>query len=271
MPRALFILHSDPLLRERVHRAGAGSFSCVVVPGWEALLSALADAPADTLAVVDPYAESPGRSELAPQLRDLLDRFPSTAVLAALELEGSRIHDLRTLGAWGVAEVIGLDRAETTESIARRIRCVQGRSLRTLLDRSLPSFVTGRGRAVLAAAAEVAAAGGQGRDLAEALHLTERALTRWCDRASLPRPRRTLAWMRVLRAAELLDRPEETLLHAAHACGYATDSTLRRALQEFTGATPSQLRRSGAFRTAAEAFIGELRDLRAAREASPPG
>lgn len=260
--RPLFLLHSDAVLRERVHRASAGRFACLAVPGWDALLEALERAPASSVAVVDPYAECPGGKALSPRLRALLERFPSVAVLAALEPDARRAHDLRTLGEWGVAEVIPLDGRESTESISRRIRSVQGRELRNLLERSLPACTSGRGRAVLCAAAEVAPAGGQGRDLADALGVSERALNRWCERARLPRPRRILAWMRVLLAAELLDRPEETVLSVAHTCGYATESTLRRALQELTGATPSELRGRGAFAAASGTFLQELDRLR---------
>ena len=58
----------------------------------------------------------------------------------------------------------------------------------------------------VAEAREVAARVGQGRDLAESLHLSDRALLRWCERSHLPPPRRLLAWIRVLFAAELARR-----------------------------------------------------------------
>lgn len=268
--RPLFFLHSDPVLRERVLRAAGERFECVTVPGWDSLTRFLSEAPLTAIAVVDPYAETPGRRELSDKLKTLLARFPSATVLAALEIRPGRFHDLRTLGEWGVAEVIALDRDETTESIARKIRSSQGRLLRSFLANSLPSFVSSRGRAVLVAAAEVAARVGQGSDLAESLHLTDRALLRWCERSHLPPPRRLLAWVRVLFAAELLDYPEQTVLSVAHTCGYATDSSLRRAVQEFTGSTPTELRRMGAFATAADAFLAELLRIRAAADPARP-
>lgn len=271
--RPLFILHTDPVLRERVHRAGGDRFACVDVADWEALIHLLGEAPLTALAVVDPYAGVEGRKALAPQLQTLLSRYPSATVLAALEIHPRRFHDLRTLGEWGVSEIIALDRDETTEGIARKIRAAQGRLMRSFLANSLPSFVSSRGRAVLLAAAELAATGGQGSDLAESLHLSERALLRWCERSYLPPPRRLLAWVRVLFAAELLDYADQTVLAVAHTCGYATDSSLRRAVQEFTGATPTELRRVGAFATAADAFLSELLRLRelAKSRASAPG
>ncbi|HEX2091034.1 MAG TPA: helix-turn-helix domain-containing protein [Longimicrobiaceae bacterium] len=243
-----------------MYRAGADRFECITVPGWEALLDSLTHAPVTSLVVVDPYAGTPGRRELAPELRILLTRYPCVTVLAALEIGPGRFHDLRTLGEWGVSEIIALDRDETTESISRKIRAAQGRLVRSFLTSSLPFHIPSRGRAVLSAAVEVAAKGGQGSDLAAALHLSDRSLLRWCERSHLPAPRRVLAWMRVLLAAELLDHPEQSVMNVAHTCGYATDSSLRRAMQEFTGRTPTELRKVGAFRAAAESFLAEIRE-----------
>ena len=268
--RPLYVLHSDPVLREQIHRAGAEHFRCTEVPGWEALSALLETAPPAAVSVVDPYAENPGRRELSDRLHALLRCFPAATILAALEVEPGRIHDLRTLGEWGIADVIALDGRDTTESIARKLRTAEGRPLRSLLDHSLPALLSARGRAILDAAVELSATGGTGRDLADALHLSERALLRWCERARVPPPRRVLAWMRVLRAAELLDHPEMTVLMVAHTCGYATDSSLRRALQEFTGHTPSTLKARGAFAVAADAFVRELVHLRGDGEMVSP-
>jgi len=268
--RPLYLLHSDAVLHQQVQRAGAEHFRCIAVPGWEALSAVLETAPLSAVSIVDPYAESPGRKELSDRLRPLLERFPAATVLAALEVEPSRFHDLRTLGEWGITDVIALDGRDSTASIARKLRTAEGRPTRSLLDHSLAALLSARGRAVLDAALELAATGGTGRDLADALHLSERALLRWCERAHLPPPRRVMAWMRILRAAELLDHPEMTVLRVAHTCGYATDSSLRRAFQELTGHTPSEMRSRGAFAVAAEAFVAELVRLRGGRDVASP-
>ena len=98
------------------------------------------------------------------------------------------------------------------------------------------------------------AEGGHGRDLAASLRLSERTLLRWAEQADLPPPRRILAWMRVLLACELLDDPGQTVLSVAYTCGYASDSSLRRAVQEFTGVLLTELRQQGAFATASDKF-----------------
>lgn len=257
------MLHTDAAFREQSRRAAAKRFEFHQVGSWEDLRERLRSAPPSALSVVDPYwGESNG--QLSSALRHLLLEFPSVTVIAALDLKPQRYRDLRTLGAWGVSEVIALGDADTIEGIGRYLRSVQGRPLQSLLERSLPQNLTGNARALLMAAAEVVSSGGQARELAKALYLSPRTLLRWCDRAELPPPRRVLVWMRILLATELLDDPGRTVSSVALACGYASDNSLRRALQDFLGTTPTVLRKTGAFAVASDAFLVELEETRRA-------
>ncbi|HET6230021.1 MAG TPA: helix-turn-helix domain-containing protein [Longimicrobiaceae bacterium] len=241
---------------------GGKAYRCRFVPGWEALRQAVTDAPPAALLIVDPYEGTHRDGQLSPELRALLWEFPSATVLAALQIRPGRSHDLRTLGEWGVTDIISLEEDDTSESIARRLRAAQGRPLQNLLERSLPPSTSGKARMLLMTAAEVVSMGGRGKDLARALHLSERTVLRWAERAGLPPPRRLMAWMRILQAASLLDDPGRTVLSVAYACSYASDSSLRRAMQDFLGTIPTTLRREGAFVRASRTFLEELTDLR---------
>jgi AraC-like DNA-binding protein len=254
-------LHADAVFREQSRRAAGKKFEFHCVSSWEELRERLRSAPPSALSVVDPYWGERG-GELSGALRLLLLEFPSVTVVAALELKPQRYRDLRTLGAWGVSEVIALGEVDTVEGISRHLHGVQGRPLQSLLERSLPQSLTGNARALLMAAAEVVSTGGQAKELARALYLSPRTLLRWCDRAELPAPRRVLVWMRILLATELLDDPGRTVSSVALACGYASDNSLRRALQDFLDTTPTALRRAGAFATASRAFLRELDKVR---------
>jgi AraC-like DNA-binding protein len=261
--RPLLVLHADGFFREQVRKAGGKRFEFVHVEEWVELRELVRTSPPAALIVVDPYAHDGG--DLAGELRAMLLEFPSATVIAAFELRPDRYRDLRTLGAWGVADVIVRGEDDTTDAIARRLRAIQGRPLQSLLERSLPANTSGQARALLMAAAEVVSTGGQARELARMLYLSPRTLLRWCERAELPPPRRILVWMRVLMAAELLDDPGRTVSSVAHACGYSSDNSLRRALQDFLETTPTALRREGAFGIASRAF---LEDLVRAREST---
>ena len=263
-PRTLLVLHPNGAFRERVRRLSTRGFRTSFLESWAALRRAVVSSPPSSILVVDPYADcGRGDPNLSAELRALLWEFPSATVLAALEIRPGRSRDLRTLGEWGVTDVISLVEDDTPEAIYRRLRAVEGRSLQTLLERTLPPLVSGRARMLMMTAAEVVAMGGKARELARRLHLSERTVLRWSERGGLPPPRRLLAWMRILLAASLLDDPGRSVLSVAHACGYASDSSLRRAMQDFLDAAPTALRREGAFPTASRAFLEELSRTRA--------
>jgi AraC-like DNA-binding protein len=264
-PRPLLILHSNGAFRERIRRVGPRGFHCSFLSSWDQLRQAVVDSPPAAIVVVDPYADS-GRDDpqLSSELRALLWEFPSATVLAALEIRPGRSRDLRTLGEWGVTDIISITEDDTHEAIYRRLRSVEGRSLQTLLERTLPPLLSGRTRMLMMTAAEVVATGGKARELARRLHLSERTVLRWADRGGLPPPRRLLAWMRILLASSLLDDPGRTVLSVARACGYSSDSSLRRAMQDFLDTGPSALRREGAFPYAARRFLEELSETRTA-------
>ncbi len=261
--RPLYVLHQNVPFREQVKRVGGEIFHCRFLATWQAVREAMADAPPATLVVVDPYeTDFRDAGQLAPELRTLLWEFPSATVVAALRIRAGCSHDLRTLGEWGVTDIIALEEDDTPDAIARRLRAAQGRPLQGLLDRALPHSVSGKSRTLLMAAAEVVSTGGRGKDLARSLHLSERTVLRWTERAGLPPPRRLMAWMRILLAASLLDDPGRTVLSVAYACGYSSDSSLRRAMQDFLGTIPTDLRREGAFLLASRLFVDELNATR---------
>lgn len=260
--RPLLILHSNAAFREHVRRASERRFDVRWIGSWSALVDAVRDAPPAALVVVDPYLEANGEQAPAPELRAFLREFPSTTVIAAMETRGARFRDIRTLGVWGVVEVISLELEATPEAITQRLRSVRGRPLQAVLKQSLPRNLSSRPLSLLMATAEVVSAGGHARDLARSLCVSRRTLYRWSVRAGLPPPRRLLAWMRVLLAAELLDDPGRTVSSVAYACGYSSDNALRTALTSFLAKTPTKLRREGAFAVVSQAFLAELADLR---------
>jgi AraC-like DNA-binding protein len=263
--KPLLVLHSNGALREQLRRLEARGFRCAFSGSWSQMREAVAASPPAAILVVDPYDGSLARTpELCGDLRSLLLEFPSATVLAAMDADPERSRDLRTLGEWGVADVICLREDDTQEALYRRLRAVEGRTLQNLLQRTLPVMISGRARMLVMTAAEVVSVGGKARDLARRLHLSERTVLRWSARAGLPAPRRMMAWMRILLASALLDDPGRSVLSVAHACGYASDSSLRRATQDFLRAGPTALRREGAFAKASAAFLKELAVTRAA-------
>lgn len=261
LTRPLLVLHDDAAFVDRLARAAATTQEVRVLRGWSDLRRALRTAPPGSITIVDPYWGS--FDGLSLELRDVLRDFRSSTVLAAQRFEPTHYGDLRTLGQWGVAELICVGREDTRAALGRRMRQMEARPVDRILRQVVRPGTRGRTRTLLTAAAATVAAGGQAPELAASLDLTERTLLRWCARADLPPPRRLLAWLRVLLACDLLDDPGHTLASASRACGYAADMPLRRAIRNLVGAEPRDLREVGALATAAERFAGELAVLRA--------
>jgi AraC-like DNA-binding protein len=234
-----------------------------ILNSWDDLLDEVRTAPASSLLIVDPYGFGSGTDRPSIELSSLLNRFPSLTVTAALAVGPGRLSDVLKLGQWGVVQIIDMEEETTAIALGQRLLAARGRPLRGLVERALPAYTSAAARAILSAASTIVAEGGQGRDLAKALHITPRTLSRWCRRAALPPPKRLLAWMRILLAAEFLDDPGRPVSAVALACGYAADSSLRLALRRFTGLNPTDLRERGAFNVASEAFLQALGEARA--------
>ena len=259
--RQVLLLHPDGAFQERVRSSLPDGFGCWTLPDWSALRETARDAAPSTVAIVDPLAGSTDGSA-APELREFLLDFAWLPVVAAVRTGPETLESLRLLGRWGVSEVIVEGVEDTPAGIAKAIRFAQGKLLQGLMEEVLPSYLPGRARRLLFAAAEAVSVGGHSPDLAAVLGVTETTVIRRCERLRLPPPRRILAWVRVLLAARLLEDAGRTSQGVAYACGYATEAGLRRVVHNFLGLGITELRRRGPLRTASTTFLAELREGR---------
>jgi AraC-like DNA-binding protein len=262
--RPILLLHSDPALGDLLLRLSGGPYHVQRVPDWATLGRILRATPPLTLVVVDPWEPGEGAPKLADDLRGVLGAAPGLTVVAALRIPPADAEVVTTLLDWGVADWIDLDREDTPAAVVRRLRTVEARPVERLIARALPRGVPSRSRALLTTAALVVARGGQVPDLAAALGVTTRTVPRWFARADLPAPRRLLAWLRLLIAADLLDDPRRSIESIARGVGYAGAAALKTGLRNIMGMTPQELRDRGAFKTVAGEFSDELRSVREA-------
>jgi AraC-like DNA-binding protein len=264
VPRPLIVLHGDRELHSALRTvANNQKLELRDFDTWEELSYAVALTPASALFVIDPWFGTDGTGSPAPELARMLERFPSLTVIAATEIGPDRVGSILELSSWGVVQVIDLLEESTPAALGRRISAARGRPLRALVEGALPDYTTAAARSILNTASTIVADGDQGIDLAVALGVTPRTLSRWCRKAGLPPPKRLLAWMRILLAAEFLDDPDRPVSVIAEACGYSADSSLRLALRRFAGSNPTELRDLGAFDTASAAFVEALSEARA--------
>ncbi len=261
--RPLLLMEPDLM---RLFGGVGGPYAVFSHVGWSTVQAVLRRAPPNTMVVVDPYAGARS-GERFPRLRELLRRFPSVPVVAAMELRRELAPEVNMLVEWGISEVVALGPDSAPRALEGRLGAAHARPFKRALEGQLSVFLTSEAHQVLMAAAEVAADGGQAPELGDRLRVSTRTLTERCTRADLPPPRQVQAWMRVLLACMLLDDPGRTVYGAAYASGYQADRSLRRSVTALLGMDTTTLRRAGAFRTAARAFNRLLRDTAKAAEA----
>ena len=260
----LFVHHLDPRLSRALREVAPGRFRLAEVSGWEHLRSLLGKVGPGGFAVVDPLSEGNGR--VWPHLAELVSEAPGAAVLAAVAMPPDT-QLLRDLRGTGVAGIILLGHDDTPEGLRQTLRQARGGPFRNVVSSVLPQYVAGRRRRLLLAAAEGLCAGGRSEDFAAVLGISESTLIRHCAVNALPPPRRTMAWMRVLLAARLLDDGRR-VQEVSRAAGYASESPLRTALRDLVGEKSSEMRSRGALETAARALLRELLERREAQRES---
>jgi AraC-like DNA-binding protein len=136
-------------------------------------------------------------------------------------------------------------------------------SLHHILAEAQPPKLRPSAAHLLLSAAEIVAQDGSALDLAAAVGMNPRTLSRALARAGLPPGVRLLQWLRVLVAAKILEQPGASITDAAAGSGYSTRAAVSRVIKERTGMAPSVLVRRGPFGTAVLLFRGELASARA--------
>jgi hypothetical protein len=261
--RPLLLLHPDEGLATVLSQIPSFPYRVQRVGDWAALGDLLGRSPPTTLAVVYPFGAEGTSEAVSEDLLNLLRRYPSATVVAALHVSPSRPEIIHSLLDWGVADWLDLTREDTPAAIARRLRSVWSHPVQRLLRRALPNGVPSRSRMLLSVAVEVVAAGGQAPEMASALGVAERTVPRWCERADLPPPRRLMAWLRLLLAADLLDDSGSRSIESiARATGYAGAQSLKTGMRNLMRMNVRELRAQGAFETVAHAFANDLFALR---------
>jgi AraC-like DNA-binding protein len=256
--RPLLVLHTDAAFLARLKKACQPGFLLVPLQGWEELQRMFPRLPSTGVVLLDPY-EGQGRSRrLSEKLKEFLRAYPSATVVAAVEGGPETFYDLRTLGEWGVAQVLSLELDVTPYAVRQRVETAMGRSLRHALFQALPDALGSQARSIVDAALETAAGGRGAADLSRSLLLSERTLVRRCADSGLPAPRFLLRWMRLVIAAGLLDDPGRNVMDAALACGYSSDASLRRALRRCGLPNPAALRKGAAFEAVVGGFLADL-------------
>jgi hypothetical protein len=241
----------------------AGRYSARILC-WDGLIAAAREADPCTVIVAAPFQDdSDAGARVGELIRAAAGVIP---IIAAVPFQSGYASPVQVLLDHGITDIIDTELNVTPDAILPRLRAVHGQPLKRLLEPALSRSTPVNTRTLIYAAAEVAVDRGTAVDLATIFQSTERTISGWCARASLPPPRRLLAWMRLVLALSLLESPRRSVAKAAMGAGYSFDHSLRRAVRDLLrGSAPPRERTVS---EALDVFAAELRSLKEKRRAA---
>jgi len=252
--RTVLVLEPDfPAWPETVDGYGFHSAA-----GWGALRELARASPPSAVVLVRAHG---GEAE-AGELRALIRATPSIPVVASVDFRQATAGQVRALLETGLAEIACVgETGGSPRALVPTLRRAHARPLKRRIEERLPVWVPEDARTLLRAAAETVVDLGGREAFAGIFGVYVRTVAEWCRELHLPPPRRLLGWVRVLLALTLLEEAHRTVLNVALACGYKDNSSLKRALENFSG-TPALGSREQRFDPAFDRFAAELRALR---------
>jgi AraC-like DNA-binding protein len=212
-----------------------------------------------------------GSEEDAGAIGGLIRETPSVPVVAAVPFARTTSVYVRALLDAGVAEVANVEGEVKLAALVPTLRQAHARPLKRRMEERMPVWVPEDGRMLIRAGAEAVVDGGGRESFAEIFGVYVRTVAARCTEAGLPPPRRLLGWIRVLLALSLLEEVHRTVLNVALVCGYTDNSSLKRAVDNFTDSAVHGSIRDQTFAGAFDGFAAELRRLRLDGKRPRPG
>jgi D-alanyl-D-alanine carboxypeptidase/D-alanyl-D-alanine-endopeptidase (penicillin-binding protein 4) len=235
---SLAILQADARAVARLVAALGTHHDLALCSSWDALGRVLDRSSFDGC-LVD--VDTPTRVEARANIQQLRERHPSTAIIACVEAGYPLAY--YDLGGLGVAGILPADRKPPA------IRALVDQALATAradgIARALEKRFGAPGPEAVAWAVEHAGPDTSVEKLAAALGHTPRSLHKALDEVGLPPPTRVLLWGRLLLAGARLGRDGRTVEDVAFSLGYATATSLARAMKSQTGLTPKEVSEAG--------------------------
>lgn len=258
-PRDLLVLEGEFDFPESLE-----GYTVRALNGWDALRERVRSTAPSSVVLVRARESMGDFAALA----ELTRATPSVPVVSAVPFARVKAARMRALLDTGLAEVANADEEVALAALLPTLRRAHARPLKRRIEERLPVWVPEEARTLLRAAAETVVDGGGRDELAGIFGVYERTVATKCTELGLPPPRRLLGWVRVLLALAMLEEPRRTVINVALACGYTDNTSLKRAVENFSGTPELASIRDMTFAAAFERFSDELRRLRHERRRS---
>ncbi|HEX2206476.1 MAG TPA: hypothetical protein VHG93_02280 [Longimicrobium sp.] len=235
------------------------------LPGWAALGERVRSAAPSAVVL----ARTGGAGGNAAALVELIRATPSVPVVAAVPFARATAAQVRALLEAGIAEVATTADEVQLAALVPTLRRAHARPLKRRIEQRLPVWMPEDARTLIRAAAATVVDRGGREEFAGIFGVYERTVANKCAEFRLPPPRRLLGWVRVLLALAMLEEPRRTVLNVALTCGYTDNTSLKRAIENFTASPELGSIRDLSFNDAFDRLSDEL--LRLRHEGRRPG
>jgi AraC-like DNA-binding protein len=186
-------------------------------------------------------------------LRQLRRRYPTLALVIASDFT-DREMELYHLGRLRVDGVIRMEEGPPPREILAVVDRAIAASLATRVVLAGGISLPPLGQEAIRWAIEHAESRPQVSQLAAAMAMGPRPLSREMKALNLGSPRRFLLWGRLIQASHLLERSTETVESVAFRLGYSSGGALGKALKRHVGFSPTVLLEGGGAELAIRVF-----------------
>lgn len=244
----LALFSRDRTLAGTLERSLPGR-SLVRSPSWPGLIRVVRERPV-TMALVD-LAEAEGVEEGLVELRA---GFPFLGLVLM-----ARRHDdpvaLFRLGRAGIRNLILLSVDHLERELPRTLARAEEEGTSSLVARRLSAYLPRRELRAVRQALDDVHLRRSADDFAARIGLSRPHLSVRMKRLGLPSTGHLLTWARLMHAARWLEEPGRTGESVSRQLEYSSGAAFRRALKQYTGATPSQVTERGGLNFVIARFV----------------
>lgn len=221
---------------------------------WSRLLRLVHERPI-TCVILDDASLYRARG-LASAVAELRARYPSVAKVVVAR-PGSDPHALLRLGRARLESLMLIPQDLLEYQLPQEVGSALRHGTVALVTRALSPYLPVRESTALRGALEGAQWGWSAEELAANVGLTRPHLSVRLKEAGLPSAGQTLVWARLLHAGRWLADPGRSAESVSRQLEYSSGAAFRRALKNYTGATPTEVVEGGGFFFVLDRFLAD--------------
>lgn len=245
-------LTRDPEVSAALYAIADERRRVAIVRSWDRLLWLVRERPV-TGVVLDSGAMR-GEPEPDERVAELRRRFPSLGAVFVSRPDLDPFMLLR-LGRAGISDLTETRLDRLGPDFGRVVARAMSRSTHSLVLRAVGARIPRPEHEVVRAALDGALLGWQADDLAAHAGWTRAHLSVRLKALGLPSAGHLLLWAKLLHAGRWLAEPGRSAESVSRQLEYSSGAAFRRALRNYLGSTPTQVREAGGFRLVVDRFL----------------